>query len=327
MDLGAIILDPFDLRHLTALQEAVEQTCREYGVPPEQTRVGYSAHAELGPRIVVHVHMGDENTARDPFLFMAEHDGFGASLSGFLGDKLGDAVPTSRAWSVSREHRTDSCSVAEGFYYTAESVDSASDNSPLVRLASKLGAAPDVLVRLLEDPVTHWLAVTAAPPQQAVAELQSRLERAPLPAAPSRTESSVTCSFYLQQAACREAQALAKRLEISLGELIAAAWETSKAEVYGATPVYDENFDEAPALPAPDARPIAALEIPSSAAPLADPPGAGADKVLLKLALSPRIVEEVQVLARAADRPLSWVMDQAYRAARARLHAARRKAP
>ncbi|MCA9600434.1 MAG: hypothetical protein KC417_00335 [Myxococcales bacterium] len=175
MDLGAIILDPFDIRHLTVLQEAVSESCREYKVPPERTRVAYSAHGELGQRIVVHIHPGGDDDAHDPFLFLTEHDGFGASLSGLLGDMVGDPVPTSTAWSVSRERRTDFCAVARGFYYTAEDVDSAEDSGPLQRLASKLGVPTDVLLRLVEMPVTEWMPVTSAPTAGAIAALQSRV--------------------------------------------------------------------------------------------------------------------------------------------------------
>lgn len=324
MDLGAIILDPFDIRHLTVLQEAVSETCRAYKVPPERTRVAYSAHGELGQRIVVHIHPGGADEVRDPFLFLTDHDGFGASLSGFLGDKLGEPVPTSTAWSVSRERRTDFCSVARGLYYTAEDVDSAEDSGPFQRLASKLGVPTDILLRLVEMPVTEWMPVTSAPTPGAVAELQSRLALAPLSDQPPRAEPSATFAFYLPEQMCREAQELAKKLKITLGELLAAGWETAKAEVYGATPVFDENFNEAPPMRAPDAHPAAGLEIPSSAAPLPELSGSK-DKVKLEIAAPPRMVEEVQVLARAADRAQSWVMEKAYSAARPRLHQARRR--
>ncbi|MCC7385946.1 MAG: hypothetical protein IT384_29120 [Deltaproteobacteria bacterium] len=324
MDLGAIILDPFDVRHLTVLQEAVRDTCREYKVPPERTRVAYSAHAVLGQRIVVHIHPGGDDDVHDPFLFLSDHDGFGASLSGCLGDKLGEPVPTSTAWSVSRERRTDLCSVAKGFYYTAEDVDSAEDSGPFQRLASKLGVAPDVLLRLLEMPVTEWMPVTSDPTSGAVAELQSRLALAPLSDQPPRAEPSATFAFYLPEQMCREAQELAKKLKATLGELLIAGWEIAKAEVYAATPVFDENFNEAPPMRAPDAHPVSSIEIPSSAAPLREPPGSK-DKVKVEIAAPPRMVEEIQVLARAADRAQSWVMERAYIAARARLHQAQRR--
>lgn len=181
MDLGAIILDPFEIRHLTVLQEAVRDTCSAYKVPPEQTKVAYSAHGELGQRIVVHIHPGGDGDVHDAFLFLTDHDGFGASLSGFFADKLGKSVPPSKAWSASRDRRTGFCSVSKGIYYTAEDTDSARDSGPLQRLASKLGSTSDVLLRLVEMPVTEWMPVTSAPTSRAVAELQSRLALAPFP--------------------------------------------------------------------------------------------------------------------------------------------------
>jgi hypothetical protein len=123
---------------------------------------------------------------------------------------------------------------------------------------------------------------------------------------------------------CREAQELAKKLKVTLRELLIAGWEAAKAEVYRATPVFDENFNEAPPMRAPDAHPVARIEIPSSAAPLSEL-SESKDKVKVEIAAPPRVVEEIQVLARAADRPQSSVMEKAYTAARARLHQARQR--
>src|SRR5262249_55535298 len=161
--------------------DAVRETLRQYDVPPERTLVGYSAHGELGQRVVVHIHLGSKNDVHDPFLFLTHHEGFGASLSGFLGDKLGDAIPTSASWSVARGGGSGDCSVAGGFYYTAEEVDSAEDSAPLQRLASKMGVPLDILEGLLEMPVTEWMPASSAPTAEAIAVLQSRLAWTPLP--------------------------------------------------------------------------------------------------------------------------------------------------
>jgi hypothetical protein len=320
MDLGAIILAPFDVRHLAHLHEAVSGTCGSYKVLLDRARVAYGMHGELGDRIVVHLQAGD---VHDPFLFMTEHEGFGASLSGCLGDTLGD-VPTSTAWSVARDRRTGFCSVARGFHFTAEGVDAAEDSGPIDRLASKLTVAADVLVRLLEVPVTDWLPVTSALPPGAVAALTARLGVAPLPDHPPRAEAAGNFSFYLPEPLCRDAQEQAQRLKLTLGTLFAAVWEMAKGEVYGSTPVLGEDFELGPPMKAPAALPVADLLIPSSADLVPEVP-ASRDKVLVEIVASARMVEEVQVLARAADRAQSWVMQQAYVAARARLHQARRR--
>src|SRR5262249_27216776 len=159
MDLSAIVLDPFDIRHLAALQAAVAETCRAYEIPPERALVAYAAHGAFGQRIVVHVYRDDQ----DPYLFLWDYDGFGASLSGCLSEKLGDEVKTSTAWSVSRHRRTDHCRVQKGFLSTAEDEDSADDSGPLQRLASKLGVPLDLTVRLLETPNTEWMLVKSPP--------------------------------------------------------------------------------------------------------------------------------------------------------------------
>ncbi len=100
MDRGAIILDLFDLRHLPGLQEAVKDTCREDGIPPERARVAYASHGELGPRIVVHVHPGRRARRARSFLFLTDHPGFGVSLSGTLSDKLGESAPAPTTGAV-----------------------------------------------------------------------------------------------------------------------------------------------------------------------------------------------------------------------------------
>ncbi len=178
MDLGAIILDPFDLRHLAALYEAIAETCGEYGIEPSKVRVAFSAHRELGRRLVVHIDPRGDEDAYDPFLFLTDHEGFGASLSGFFGDRLGEDQPTSRAWSVSRERRTGYCVVDNGIYYTAGDADGAEDDGPLRRLAKKLGVDRDLLEGLIETPSTAWSAATTAPTSGVIAELTARVSGA-----------------------------------------------------------------------------------------------------------------------------------------------------
>ena len=179
MDIGALIVDPFLPDHVAVLQGALVDMCEQSDLDANRLHVAFSAHPELGNRLVVHLHDNEQGDVHDPHLFFANlelADEPGACLSGTLGERLGEAVRTPTVWTCLFERRGGAWTVYEGFYYTAESEHDAEDPSPFKHLVSALDIQDADLMRAkLELPDTPWMGLTEPFPLSLVEELTSRL--------------------------------------------------------------------------------------------------------------------------------------------------------
>lgn len=122
-----------------------------------------------------------------------------------------------------------------------------------------------------------------------------------------------------------ELQAIARRLDTTIGTVAWAAWECAKDELHRTLECYSADgatgaarFSSAPAVVAPAAVVVPRL-VPVFAKALPAPP-ASDGKLLLRLALPARVVGELQELASSRDRSLSWVIQTAFLRVRGRMH-------
>jgi uncharacterized small protein (TIGR04563 family) len=147
-----------------------------------------------------------------------------------------------------------------------------------------------------------------------------------MPAAPS-SEEGRSQSLYFPSTMASELTALARRLGVSVGKLLWAAWEYAKPELHANTPKVNDTDEEAGAtmddrLVAPPPQAPTDLSVPATAAQAPDL-AATDNKAKLSVVLPERVLEEIQTLAHFADRSLSWVVQRAYLRTRDRLVAAR----
>ena len=103
-----------------------------------------------------------------------------------------------------------------------------------------------------------------------------------------------------------------KRFDCSAGEVLEAVWEQSKAELHTHAD-YDGKL-----LPTPAARKPPIVIYGRSKRDVIEVAKAG-EKVEVRVALRPEVAQEVVALARHLDRPLSWILWQAFLLARPRV--------
>lgn len=124
-------------------------------------------------------------------------------------------------------------------------------------------------------------------------------------------DADATQRFYLAAPVAAEAQRVAASSGSSIGTVLQATWEVAKGELHSLSNDDDE------ALAAPAARDVASL---CSAAPREVPPLPDAKgKVEASVSMRRDVLEEIHALSAHLDRPMSWVVNEAYRRGRAHL--------
>lgn len=190
MDIGAILLDPFDVDHLPQLHRALVESVRALDVDVDlaDLHVAYSAHRDLGPRLVIHLTDHEDDAERDPVWFLGQFDEeeaelngrLGAAVSGFLDDELGEDVPLSWAWTVLHARGGTFCVFKSSLHTAALSADTdvGHDDAPLRRMAASLEIGDvDFLRRKLERPDSRWVPIGAPPPAPLIADLRRAMGR------------------------------------------------------------------------------------------------------------------------------------------------------
>jgi hypothetical protein len=123
-------------------------------------------------------------------------------------------------------------------------------------------------------------------------------------------DADATQRVYVTGEIAEELRALNRAHGWSAGQVIAAAWEATKRALHE----LPSDLEEALPVPPPrDAGPICggpAREIAELAAK------SGREKVQAHLALDRAVLAEIRGLAHHLDRPISWVVVEAYRRAR-----------
>lgn len=207
--------------------------------------------------------------------------------------------------------------------------------APLGVLAAELGVPRGWLdMDLAYDTPTVRVELTTGPCTDAVAGYLAGPLRAGDIAPPreARTaELGAVQGLYFPAWMAEELEAIAHRLGVTGGTVAWAAWEAGKPELYRTTPIVDDESIAAgsnarsrflvPPPPEPPARVVVPRLVPVFAKALPEPPKAD-DKVLLRLALPARVLEEVRDFATSTDRSLSWSVQRAFVLTRGRLHAA-----
>ncbi len=183
MDIGALVLKPFEKAAVAKILGAINETACDEAAPlnTENLKVAFSYHREMPGMLFIHFDWRLSDSApRDPYLFFADMPGdfggagFGPGVSGYLGDAVGEENATPTVWTCLRERRTGACTVHEGFMYTYEGTDDGEDEGPLRRLAAKLEVADYALwLTKLEAPDTVWLPIGLAMPDHVRAELEA----------------------------------------------------------------------------------------------------------------------------------------------------------
>lgn len=177
MDIGVIILDPLEKVAVPQLLEALRQALVDpaHAIDASTIDVAFSAHPELGARVVVHFHDRSDGEVHDPFRFFADlpgdfgPGGLGPGVSGYLCDAVGGDTMAPIAWTCLYERRCGEWLIYAGGYYTFESGDESA--GAFERLSDTLGVRDEDLLRSkLELPDTPWCAVTQPMPAD-VAEL------------------------------------------------------------------------------------------------------------------------------------------------------------
>jgi hypothetical protein len=190
MDIGTIVLKPFDPAHLVDVHAALVATCRWFKVDPSGVSVAYAAHRELGPCLFIHLRLGD-NAGFDFLTQVLPFDSsnpaeaaIGGGLSGYLNEaaekRAGHEVSALRAWTVLFERRSAGWAVYKGFLHTLEASDAGDDGGPLERLRAKLAIKDGALLRQkLETADTRSVPITEAPPADIADMIRARLDESP----------------------------------------------------------------------------------------------------------------------------------------------------
>lgn len=139
--------------------------------------------------------------------------------------------------------------------------------------------------------------------------LGKEVEEQPEPIA----DADATQRFYLAAPVAAEAQRVAASLGASIGTVLQATWEVAKGELHSLS-----NYDDE-ALVAPPARELASIcsVQPRDVPPLPDAKA----KVEASVSMRRDVLEEIQALSAHLDRPMSWVVNEAYRRGRSHLAA------
>ncbi len=207
--------------------------------------------------------------------------------------------------------------------------------APLGVLARSLGIPRSWLdMELGYDTPTVRVSLTAAScTEQVRAYLDAPLRAgalAPIRETPTATLDALQ-SLYVSTWIAEELAVIARALGVTVGTVVWAAWEAGKPELYRTTPIAGALGIDVPTtgiprfLVAPPSVPppgvVVPRLVPVFAKPLAPAPPSSA-RLMLTLALPTRLAEELQTLATAADRSLSWCVQQTIVLVRSRLHAA-----
>ena len=178
MDVGALIVDEATLARVSTVLEALADPCRSYGVDLGAIRFAFSAHRDLGPRLIIHVihpATGDSsNLPYDFFVNLEEPDGFGAVLSSAIQRRVGGYAPY--VWTCLYERRSGAWIIHTGVMETAEKTDRSDGDAALRRLATRLGAADvDLLRTKLEQADTEQVDASSPLSSRVLEALRSRL--------------------------------------------------------------------------------------------------------------------------------------------------------
>lgn len=128
-------------------------------------------------------------------------------------------------------------------------------------------------------------------------------------------DADATQSVYVTAEIADELRALNQAHGWSAGQVIAAAWEATKRALHELPSEIDEVM---PAPPPRDAGPICSGPAREIAAL---PAKSTREKVQVHLTLDRALLAEIHGLATHLDRPISWVVIEAYRRARPRIAA------
>jgi hypothetical protein len=194
---------------------------------------------------------------------------------------------------------------------------------PLGRLAAQL----NVHRELLDKGLAYFTAACTVPLDgRADPEALAHYLAGPLAVMrePPNPSGSKVVEVYLLAPVAEEAARLADQLELPVGTLLWAAWETAKARLHKDTKEVDRFGNPTGSMRTPKARPPEEISVPAKAEEPSPLP-ASTERVKLTVMLPKHVLNEAQALADCADRSSNWALQQAWLRARGRLMAAERR--
>lgn len=153
------------------------------------------------------------------------------------------------------------------------------------------------------------------PPHDGYDVLDAFLGRGGPPPQEDIVDRNATQGVYVSGEIADELRALIAEHGWSAGQIVAAAWETTKAELHRLPGVGVVGDAPADPLPSPPERETGPIRRGTQQAPKL-PAKSTREKVMVRLALPGPMLEEMQRLAMHLDRGVSWVVVEAYRRAR-----------
>ena len=116
-----------------------------------------------------------------------------------------------------------------------------------------------------------------------------------------------------------EIEQTAQRLGLSFGAVVWTAWEAAKTELYAALPSVDGSSHGSP----PHPNFPSDIDVPDTAPALEALP-VGEDKVARTLDAPDQFLDQLRRFSLMTDRSMSWLAQQSYTVARARIASASR---